>query len=154
MLAVFLGLNSKGLYRSWGKEKESHCFVFTFSTKREIRHFHVVVVQWRQRNVQKSVMLMQSCCFANQNQLLFCRPRWCRRRRCLNSLLLVNNSQHCWMLYVAFVCTPCCMFLGDVGGSCCANFETGQTFSYVQTDATTPNIVGPKMPTMFGVVCT
>ena len=24
---------------------------------------------------------------------------------------------------------------------CCAQFETGQTFSYVQTDATTPNIV-------------
>ena len=27
---------------------------------------------------------------------------------------------------------------------CCAKFETGQTFSYVQTDATTPNIAGPK----------
>ena len=32
--------------------------------KREIRHFHVVVVQWQQRNVQKSVMHVQSCCFA------------------------------------------------------------------------------------------
>ena len=32
---------------------------------------------------------------------------------------------------------------------CCAKFETGQTLSYVQTDATTPNIVGP---TMLGVV--
>ena len=28
------------------------------------RHFHVVVVQWRQRNEQKSVMHVQSCCFA------------------------------------------------------------------------------------------
>ena len=27
------------------------------------RHFHVVVVQWRQRNEQKSVMHEQSCCF-------------------------------------------------------------------------------------------
>ena len=26
-----------------------------------------------------------------------------------------------------------------VVGSCCAKFETGQTFRYVQTDATTPN---------------
>ena len=26
--------------------------------------------------------------------------------------------------------------------SCCAKFETGQTFSYVQTDATTPNNAG------------
>ena len=34
--------------------------LFTFSTKREIRHFHVVVVEkW-----QKSVMHVQSCCFA------------------------------------------------------------------------------------------
>ena len=31
--------------------------------KREIRHFHVVVVQRRQSNVQKSVMHVQSCCF-------------------------------------------------------------------------------------------
>ena len=29
------------------------------------------------------------------------------------------------------VCTPCCMLLCVVG-SCCAKFETGQTFSYVQ----------------------
>ena len=32
--------------------------------------------------------------------------------------------------------------------ACCVR-ETGQTLSYVQTDATTPNIVGP---TMLGVV--
>ena len=29
--------------------------------KREIRHFHVVVVQKRERNVQKRVMHVQSC---------------------------------------------------------------------------------------------
>ena len=55
-------LNSKGLYRSSGKEKESR-LVFTSSTKRKIRHFHVVVVQSR----QKSVMHVQICCFANLN---------------------------------------------------------------------------------------
>ena len=60
---IFLELNSKGLYQSSGKEKESRCLVFTFSTKREIRQFHVVVVQRRRRNVQKSVMHVQSCCF-------------------------------------------------------------------------------------------
>ena len=42
---IFLELNSKGLYQSSGKEKESCCLVFPSSTKREIRHFHVVVVQ-------------------------------------------------------------------------------------------------------------
>ena len=82
MLAIFLELNSKGLHQSSGKEKESCCLVFPSSTKREIRHFHVVVVQRRLRNVQKSVMHVQSCCFANLNLLLFCLSRCrCRRRR-------------------------------------------------------------------------
>ena len=40
----FLESNSKRLYRNSGKEKES-TLVFTSSTKREITHFHVVVVQ-------------------------------------------------------------------------------------------------------------
>ena len=75
---MFLELNSKGLYQSSGKEKESCCLVFPSSTKREIRHFHVVVVQWRQRNVQKSVMHVQSCFLANLNLLLFCRSRCLR----------------------------------------------------------------------------
>ena len=52
MLAKGLNLISKGLYQSSGKEKES--LVFPFSTKREIKQFHVVVVRRRQRNVQKA----------------------------------------------------------------------------------------------------
>ena len=44
--------------------------LFTFSVKREIRHFHVVVVQKRRTNVQKSVMHMQIYCFAYK--LLVC----------------------------------------------------------------------------------
>ena len=60
----FLELNSKGLYQSSGKEKESGCLVFPSSTKRQFRHFHVVVVQQRQRNVQKNVIHVQSCFFA------------------------------------------------------------------------------------------
>ena len=51
-----------------------------------------------------------------------------------DATLLTNNSQHCWMLHVASVCTPCCMLL-DVVACCCAKFETGQTFQ-----PTTPNI--------------
>ena len=53
---ISLELNSKGLYQISGKEKENCCFVFPSLTKREIRHFHVVVGQWGQRNIQKSVM--------------------------------------------------------------------------------------------------
>ena len=69
----FLGLNPKGPYLSLEKEKENFCVVFTYSFKpvREIRRFHVAVVQRRLRNVQKSVMHVQSCCFVNINLLLF-----------------------------------------------------------------------------------
>ena len=87
---LFLELNSKRLYQSSGKEKESCCLVFPSSTKREIRHFHVVVVQRRLRNVQKSVMHVQSCYFVNLNPLLFCRSR-CRRCRCLSSLSMCKG---------------------------------------------------------------
>ena len=73
-------------YQSSRKDKESR-LVFTSSKKREIRHFHVVVVQWRQRNVQKSVMHVQSCCFVNLNLLLLCSSRCRCRRRCLSSLM-------------------------------------------------------------------
>ena len=40
--------------------------MFTYFIKRasEIRKFHVVAVQRRLRNVQNSVMHVQSCCFA------------------------------------------------------------------------------------------
>ena len=58
--------------------------MFTSSTKREITHFHVVVVQQRQRNVQKRVVHVQSCCLPNLNLLLFCRSR------CLSYLLFTS----------------------------------------------------------------
>ena len=82
----FLELNTKRLYQSCGKEKESSCLMLTSSTKRKISHFHVVVVYRQQRNVQKRVMHVQSCCFANLNLLLFCRSHCCRHR-CLSSLI-------------------------------------------------------------------
>ena len=34
-----------------------------------------------------------------------------------DATLLANNSQHCWMLHVASVCTPCCMLLYVVAQS-------------------------------------
>ena len=39
------------------------------------------------------------------------------------TLFPANNSQHCWMLHVASVCTPCCMLLRVVG-SCCIRLHT------------------------------
>ena len=129
MLAKFSGLNPKGPYQSFEKEKETLCVLFTHSVKlacensrfsslfaaslacvawrlwllsnkggrgqsrlataseeergetavfagyvkwaSEIRKFHVAVVQRWLRNVQKSVMHVQSCCFTNINLLPF-----------------------------------------------------------------------------------
>ena len=85
---ISLEINSKGLYQSSGKGEENRSLVFTSHTKREVRPFHVVVVQRRQRNVLKSVMHVQSC-LANLNLLLFSRSRRRRRRRCLSSVNLV-----------------------------------------------------------------
>ena len=44
---------------------------FPFSSKLKIWSFHVVVVQGLQRNVQKSVMHAQSCCFADYTYCFF-----------------------------------------------------------------------------------
>ena len=46
-------------------------------------------------------------------------------------------------------CCICLHTLLHVVGCCCTKFETGQTFSYMQTDTTTPNIV---RSTMLGIV--
>ena len=53
---------------------------------KKLRHFHVVVVQWHDRNVQKSVMLVQNCCLVIKPIafLTFLLPS---RRRILRSLL-------------------------------------------------------------------
>ena len=88
MKAIFLQLNSEGLYQSSAKGKERCCPVLPSSTKREIRHFHVVVVQRRLRNVQKNVV--QSCRFANVNLLLL------RRTLILRNLILAHSrSSRC-----------------------------------------------------------
>ena len=66
-------VNPKGPYISLEKEKGLFCVLFCYFIKRahEIRKFHVAVVQPRLRNVQKSVMHVQSCCFANKPVVLF-----------------------------------------------------------------------------------
>ena len=85
-------LNSKRQHQSSGKEKESCCLLAPSSSKRKIRQFHVVVMQRQKRNVQKSVMLVQSFCNACLNLLLFCGSRCRGRHRCVNSLF---SSKQC-----------------------------------------------------------
>ena len=48
-----LELISYGPHVRLERERKICLGLFTSPIKREIRHFHVVVVQWRQRNVQK-----------------------------------------------------------------------------------------------------
>ena len=85
---IFLELNSKRLYQSSRRVNKSRCLiVFTSSTKREVRHFYILVMQWWQRNAQKSMMHMQSCCLANLNLSLFCHSCCCRRCLCLSSVI-------------------------------------------------------------------
>ena len=74
-----------GRISSLERERNFSCRLFTPSIKREIRHFPVVVVQWRQRNVQKSVLLF--CLF---NLLLFWRSRCRHRRGILKSLMIAS----------------------------------------------------------------
>ena len=53
---IFLEMNCNGLYLCLRKELQNRCLVFTYSTKREFRQFHVEVAQRRQRNVQRRVI--------------------------------------------------------------------------------------------------
>ena len=62
MLGNFSGVNSKRTVPEIRKRKRKLS---------NVRRFHVAVVQQRQRNVQKSVLHVQSCCFANLN-LTYC----------------------------------------------------------------------------------
>ena len=103
------------------------CVKFTFANKIEAMH------KWSLVSVKpRSTSRLCSARF-----IFYSRDQNLRALGCVqtDATLLSNNSQHCWMLHVASVCTSCCMLL-DVVGCCCAKFETGQTFTLVQTDAT------------------
>ena len=75
---TLLKLNSKGPYSSSESEIYFRRCLFTFFIKHEIRHFHDVVVQKRQANVQQSLMHVQILFFCLLNLLVFrrshCRP--------------------------------------------------------------------------------
>ena len=78
----------KGLYQRSGKEKRKLLSCVPVLDKTWIRHFHTSSLATTANKCTKSVMHVQSCCFANLNLLRFCRSRSrCRRRRrCLTFL--------------------------------------------------------------------
>ena len=66
MQAHFLGVDLLGTTLKFRKRKKNSSSLVYVLHKRGIRHFQVVDVRWGQRNVQKRVMHVQSCCFANK----------------------------------------------------------------------------------------
>ena len=93
ILAIFSGIESERTVFKF-RERKSFCAVFTYFIKRwrEIRKFHIAVVQRRLRNVQKRVVHVQSGCFASINLLLFCSSCCNRRRRCFSAPLLLSRN--------------------------------------------------------------
>ena len=68
---TLLELNSYQPYPWLERERKfCHC-LFTYSTKREIRLFHVVACSDSQKMCKKSMMLIPSCWFALSSLLLF-----------------------------------------------------------------------------------
>ena len=71
MLAKFSGLNPKIQYVSLEKEKENFCVVLTYSIicAREIRKFHVAVVQQRLRKKRDTRAKLFFCCSPSPSPL-------------------------------------------------------------------------------------
>ena len=63
------------------------CIVVLCSCPRQNVKLGIVVMQWWLRNVQKSMMHVQSCCFANPTLLLFYLSCCRRRHHCLSFLI-------------------------------------------------------------------
>ena len=93
----FLELNSKRLYRSSGNEKESRCLESTSSKEREIRHFHVVVVQKCTKKAWCTCrVILTFCIFAVLVQLPSHR-NYCRRQRKIQSFIFYESTRGCNM---------------------------------------------------------
>ena len=94
MLANLSGVESESTISKFRtrKRKFSCCvhLPYYLTGTREIGKFHVAIVQRRLRYVQKRVMHVQSCCFANVSLLLFCRSRC--RLCCFISILLSSRN--------------------------------------------------------------
>ena len=95
---IQLEWNSKGLYRSSGKENEDRCLTSTSSPKGE--NIHTVSCRSRATTPKKCTktknLHVQSCCFANLNLFLVWRSR-CRRSRrlCLSFLVILSKFASC-----------------------------------------------------------
>ena len=99
LLAIFFW---SWILKDWIKvqEKKNEVVVLCSHSPQNVEfwHFHDIVVQWQQRNVKKSLMHVQSCCFANLNPLLFWHSCRQRHHNFLSSLLIEENNYWSWLL--------------------------------------------------------
>ena len=100
---TLLKLNFKRPYLSSEREIKFCCCLFTFSIERKIGHFHVVVVQKQERNVQKCDAHAKLL-FCSLNLLFLWRFRCQPRRWILKSF---NTGVNLWIecIFYSFVCT-------------------------------------------------
>ena len=149
MLANLSGVESESTISKFRKRKRKFlCCVqlpYYLTGTREIGKFHVAIVQRRLRYVQKSVMHVQSCRFANVSLLLFCRSRC--RLCCFISILLSSRNLN---LGVSWCCGNYCLLAFVLWcGYCSVSFqsfvlrhwcpqhqETTRNFAIMVTDVT------------------
>ena len=110
---VFWSWILKNCIKVQEKKVESCGLLFPSSTKRELWPFHVnvVFVQRRQRNVQKSVMNVQSCCFACLDLLLFCRSSSPSSLRKLPSIFSFSYRISIWAFSLSLSLNQTCSVL-------------------------------------------
>ena len=110
---ILLELKSKEQYSSSKREKGIRRRLFTFLMKREIEQVPVVIVQWRQRSLPKSVLRLQICCccvFSNLIKLLFWRSRchcFCHILSSLFLSLIIFFITIHWIIY--YLCIVVCV---------------------------------------------
>ena len=79
---------------------------FPFPSKLKIWSLHVLVIQGRQRNVQKSVKHVQSCCFAHKTYCFFDVPLCRCRRSFVRSLIYITIRRGSYRSSVIFLDYP------------------------------------------------
>ena len=82
------------------KKRKIRCPVFTSSINIALGVFTSWSYRGRKKNVLKSVVYVQSCCFAHKTNSFVCRCRRCFRRGYLSSVLLRSKHAmwHCSQL--------------------------------------------------------
>ena len=106
-------LNSWGPQSCLERERKIRHRLFISSIRCEIKDCHIIVMQWRQRNVRNSVMHLLSCCFMSHFCHSCCRCCCrCYKLKPLSDFLIIGL----WILTLVFHwkhCNPSFLFMGE-----------------------------------------